>query len=107
MFVSVTRGIIQRVVPIDETDSSEIVVKITKRLRSSGLEWGSENEVVDKAIVGVARHCGAAHGAGELIVMARRKLGALVLTCAPRLDEWTALVKQPSVRDSAHCLLAS
>lgn len=109
----VTRGIIQRVVPVEDTDSSEIVVKVTKRLRSLS-DWGGENDTQDQddyspdlERVGVGRHCGAAHGAGELVVMARRKLGQLVLTCAPRLAEWTALVRQPSVRDSAHCLLSS
>ncbi|XP_014275845.1 meteorin-like protein [Halyomorpha halys] len=104
----VTRGIIQRVQPVDdETDLSEIVVKETKRLRSSGLEWGGENEVVDRTMVGVARHCGAAHGEGEMVIMARRKLGRLVLICAPRHSEWHAIVRQPAVRDAAHCLLAS
>lgn len=104
----VTRGIIQRVQPVeDEMDLSEIVVKETKRLRSSGLEWGGENEVVDRATVGVARHCGAAHGQGEVVIMARRKLGRLVLVCAPRQSEWHAIVRQPAVRDAAHCLLAS
>lgn len=105
---AVTRGIIQRVQPVDdETDLSEIVVKETKRLRSSGLEWGGENEVVDRTMVGVARHCGAAHGEGEMVIMARRKLGRLVLVCAPRHSEWHAIVRQPAVRDAAHCLLAS
>ncbi|KAF6201756.1 hypothetical protein GE061_004151 [Apolygus lucorum] len=105
----VTRGIIQRVEPIEDTDVSDIVVKVTKTLRR-WTSWGLndvEEEDLDKEVIQVGRHCGAQHGAGEMILMARRKLGQLVLRCAPRLQEWRDVIKEAQAKDSAHCVLTS
>lgn len=73
--------------------------------------WG-DNELESPAeeeegtvTVQMPRHCGAQHGGGEVVVMARRKLGRLVLRCAPRAEEWIQVVR--SMADSAHCLLSS
>ncbi|XP_024080523.1 meteorin-like protein [Cimex lectularius] len=105
----VVRGMIQRVEPIEDTDVSEITVKVTKTLRRWS-PWG-ENEVyddgADKEVVQVGRHCGAQHGGGEMVIMARRKLGQLVLSCAPRLSEWKDVVREANIMDSAHCVLSS
>ncbi|CAA9998869.1 unnamed protein product, partial [Nesidiocoris tenuis] len=104
----VTRGIIQRVEPIEDTDVSDIVVKVTKTLRRWPSTWDT-NEIEEaspgKEIVQVGRHCGAQHGAGEIVIMARRKLGQLVLRCAPRLQEWQDVIKEAIAKDSAHCVL--
>nr|ATU83001.1 secreted hypothetical protein [Pristhesancus plagipennis] len=118
----VTRGIIQRVEQIEDTDISEISVRVTNVLRRwnpPGDDNWNENDIssnnVDNEdyktgkteIVQVGKHCGAQHGAGELVIMARRKLGQLVLRCAPRLQEWRDILKEASIKDSAHCLLNS
>ncbi|XP_039290301.1 uncharacterized protein LOC120352676 [Nilaparvata lugens] len=55
----------------------------------------------------VPQHCGARHGAGEFVFMARRKLGDLVLRCAPRLEDWIDVVRSENAKGSAHCLLYS
>ncbi|CAA9998867.1 unnamed protein product, partial [Nesidiocoris tenuis] len=105
---SLRRGIIQRVEPIEDTDVSDIVVKVTKTLRRWPSTWDT-NEIEEaspgKEIVQVGRHCGAQHGAGEIVIMARRKLGQLVLRCAPRLQEWQDVIKEAIAKDSAHCVL--
>ncbi|XP_073976997.1 meteorin-like protein [Rhodnius prolixus] len=111
----VTRGIIQRVEQIEDTDVSDIYISVTKILR----RWNppsEENEILtdledyktgQTEVVQVGRHCGAQHGDGELVIMARRKLGQLVLRCAPRLSEWRDVIKEAAIKDSAHCLLNS
>ncbi|XP_063897126.1 meteorin-like protein [Helicoverpa armigera] len=57
------------------------------------------------AHVHVSSVCGAAAGAGEFLVMARRRLGRYSLVCAPRIDDWTELVKKRNADGTAHCLL--
>ncbi|KAL4709909.1 hypothetical protein ACJJTC_003872 [Scirpophaga incertulas] len=57
------------------------------------------------AHVHVASVCGAAAGAGEFLVMARRRLGRYALVCAPRLAQWAALAAARSADGSAHCML--
>lgn len=106
---------------------SEITVKVTQHLRhsSSGVagedsfdsEEYAENSVKrsggggndDDGVVylHVPIHCDARHGDGEFVFMARRKLGELALTCAPRLEDWADIVRTENHSGSAHCVLNS
>ncbi|RZF48800.1 hypothetical protein LSTR_LSTR003180 [Laodelphax striatellus] len=121
----VTRGIIRGVENIDDLKVSEINVKVTKHLRestpdeiSSVAEDLASNEIDrTQSSAGerhnvtlrlqVPQHCGARHGVGEFVFMARRKLGDLVLRCAPRLEDWIDVVRSENAKGSAHCLLYS
>ncbi|CAH2106539.1 unnamed protein product [Euphydryas editha] len=58
-----------------------------------------------QAHVHVAAACGAAAGAGEFLLMARRRLGRYALVCAPRLADWRALVRRRAADGAAHCEL--
>lgn len=66
-----------------------------------------DNTSGDHVTVHVAQHCGVAHGLGEFVFMARRKLGALTLQCAPRLEDWAMLVHKMNDEESALCVLRS
>jgi len=111
----VARGVVQRVEPVEETDVSKIFLKVGKVLRHSALEdneipsSSSSSPVEEKDVVPiqVGRHCGAQHGPGQVVLMARRKLGSLVLKCAAWASDWTAAVKEANAKDTAHCLLSS
>ncbi|XP_063234551.1 meteorin-like protein [Bacillus rossius redtenbacheri] len=123
----VARGIIQAVENDEALEVSRMTVKLTKLLRHStpdndpegGLALLDEerrgNSVEAAAAAGrdrrvrmhVASHCGARHGPGEFVLMARRKLGDLVLTCAPRLEDWAEVVSRTNRDGSAHCVLES
>lgn len=48
--------------------------------------------------------CNARHGPGEFMIMAKRRLGDLVLICAPKLETWKETVQEI---DSAPCVLTS
>jgi len=110
----VTRGIIRTVE--NQDDTSSVTVKVTKHLRhssetltSEGEEEEDENSVgeenknlIDLVVPG---HCGAKHGTGEFVFMARRKLGDLAITCAPRLEDWLEVVRSESNSGSANCVL--
>lgn len=70
---------------------------------SFDIDSGADHHVV----VHVAQHCGVTHGLGEFVFMARRKLGALTLQCAPRLEDWALLVHKMNDEESALCVLRS
>ncbi|KAL0892909.1 hypothetical protein ABMA27_014588 [Loxostege sticticalis] len=57
------------------------------------------------AHVHVSAVCGASAGAGEFLVMARRRLGRYSLVCAPRLHDWEELVARRNADGTSHCLL--
>lgn len=57
------------------------------------------------AHVHVSSVCGAAAGAGEFLVMARRRLGRYSLVCAPRVEDWVQLVERRNGDQTVHCLL--
>lgn len=48
--------------------------------------------------------CDARHGQGEFVIMAKKRLGDLTLSCAPRLEEWAEAVRE---MESAPCVLKS
>ncbi|XP_063534075.1 meteorin-like protein [Cydia strobilella] len=57
------------------------------------------------AHIHVSSVCGAEAGAGEFLVMARRRLGRYALVCAPRIQDWEELVERRTRDGSAHCSL--
>ncbi|KDR10831.1 hypothetical protein L798_14813, partial [Zootermopsis nevadensis] len=117
----VTRGIIRSIENRDELDAAQLTVKVTKLLRQStednmaptslSLDGESNNVVTDNSdgqvLLNVALHCGARHGTGEFVFMARRKLGDLALSCAPRLEDWVNVVRKINKEGTAHCVLKS
>lgn len=66
-----------------------------------------DNSLEPRLLVHVPRHCHAKRGFGEFVFMARKKLGELALTCAPRLEDWALLVGELNRDGSAHCILKS
>ncbi|XP_075231103.1 meteorin-like protein [Lycorma delicatula] len=113
----VTRGIIRSVETLEDLKVSELTVKVTKQLREStpgdDLEESVENNDIssldneEEIKLHVPEHCGARRGAGEFVFMGRRKLGDLVLRCAPRLEDWAEIVRSENAKGSAHCVLHS
>ncbi|KAI8435802.1 hypothetical protein MSG28_004028 [Choristoneura fumiferana] len=57
------------------------------------------------AHIHVSSVCGAEAGAGEFLVMARRRLGRYSLVCAPRIEDWQELVQRRTEDGSAYCML--
>jgi hypothetical protein len=118
--ITVTRGIIRSIENKDELDAAQLTVKVTKLLRQSTEDNmaltspsdGESNSVVmdssdEQVLLNVALHCGARHGTGEFVFMARRKLGDLALSCAPRLEDWVNIVRKINKEGTAHCVLKS
>lgn len=110
LFVTVTRGIIHGIENIDDLETTQMSIRITKLIRHTtedDLSFTTNSVDPDDIVVEVPQHCGVSHGTGEFVFMARRKLGALRLQCAPRLEEWASLVNTLSREDKAHCMLRS
>lgn len=116
----VTRGIIRSIENKDELEVSQLTIKVTKLLRrstedslsSTSTPDSESNSVVmggsdEQVFVNVALHCGVRHGTGEFVFMARRKLGDLALSCAPRLEDWISIVRKINKEGTAHCVLRS
>ncbi|XP_054282777.1 meteorin-like protein [Macrosteles quadrilineatus] len=114
----VTRGIIRSVENQEDLETSSVTVKVTKHLRhssstitSDGEEEEEENSIFPEkenlVQLSLPGHCGAKHGTGEFVFMARRKLGDLAITCAPRLEDWVEVVRTESLSGSANCVLNS
>lgn len=114
-FVPVTRGIIRGVENRDDLEVSQMTVRITKLIRhapeDSYTRELESNEISSdgdgEVVVQVPRHCGVTYGTGEFVFMARRKLGDLVMRCAPRLEEWAAVANLLTQEGRAHCVLRS
>lgn len=118
--ITVTRGIIRSIENKDELEVSQLTVKVTKLLRhstedslsSTSTPDSESNSVVasdsdEQVFVNVALHCGVRHGTGEFVFMARRKLGDMALSCAPRLEDWISVVRKINKEGTAHCVLRS
>ncbi|XP_045448931.1 meteorin-like protein [Melitaea cinxia] len=127
----VSRGIIIGSELHEEMDATRLTWHLTKLLRVTAPGTGGEtidiantsdiadiaNDVDDnyyrsgrarralRAHVHVSAACGAEAGAGEFLLMARRRLGRYALACAPRLRDWRALVRRRAADGSAHCQL--
>lgn len=103
-----TRGIIRGIDNLDDLETTQMSIHITKLIRHTTEDDLTTNSIdPDDIILEVPLHCGVSHGTGEFVFMARRKLGTLRLQCAPRLEEWASLVNTLSKEDKAHCVLRS
>ncbi|XP_076175269.1 meteorin [Ptiloglossa arizonensis] len=106
----VARGTVSAVQRQPNLEAAELVLGIIKILRL--IEENEGNNDVDVADsydrrnirVRVPTACDARHGQGEFVVMAKRRLGDLVLVCAPRLETWVKTVRE---LESAPCVLRS
>ncbi|XP_012546798.1 meteorin-like protein [Bombyx mandarina] len=131
----VSRGVIVGSEQREDLDTTQLTLRLTKLIRATAREneqdkIDQENDEyyrydVDNAIehkprrrhrarrkerslhahVHVSSTCGASAGAGEFLVMARRRLGRYSLVCAPRVDDWVQLVLKRNADGTAHCLL--
>ncbi|KAL3285042.1 hypothetical protein HHI36_019169 [Cryptolaemus montrouzieri] len=116
----VTRGIIHGVANHQTEELSHIYIKVTKLIRHTvednfAVEGETDNKIdnengdqpLKRITISVAQHCQVAHGVGEFVFMVRRKLGELILQCAPRLEDWTKLVSVLTEEGKTHCVLRS
>ncbi|CAH0579107.1 unnamed protein product [Chrysodeixis includens] len=131
----VSRGVIISSESREDLDTTQLTVRLTKLIRAtSGGETKDKPDLEDEddyyrydtdntlqhphrshkrrrsphslhAHVHVPAACGAAAGAGEFLVMARRRLGRYALVCAPRLDDWERVVAARDADGAAHCTL--
>ncbi|KAG6445869.1 meteorin-like protein [Manduca sexta] len=128
----VSRGVIVGSEQREDLDTTQLTLRLTKLIRATGSDTEPKDKTdenddyyryeVDNTVepargrrgrrarslhahVHVASACGAAAGAGEFLVMARRRLGRYALVCAPRLQDWVQLVERRNAEGTAHCLL--
>lgn len=73
-------------------------------LQENELDSGLETRATREVRIRVPTACDAHHGQGEFVIMAKKRLGDLTLSCAPRLDEWAQAVRE---MESAPCVLKS
>lgn len=52
-------------------------------------------------------HCATAHEPGEFVFMGRRRFEEMMVICAPRLNEWAAIVERLQSNGDAPCELSS
>lgn len=127
---SVTRGIIRGVENREDVDTTQMFIKITKLIRHVAEDdnylreiettnylnqnnvyyddFNMSNDIkINEIKLHVAKHCSVAHGLGEFVFMARRKLGDLTIQCAPRLEDWAVLVNRLTEEGKNHCVLKS
>lgn len=106
----VVRGTVSAVENRLNLEAAELVVTITKTLRRVEENEGSNDaDVVEShdrrnVRVRVSSACDARHGQGEFVIMAKRRLGDLILVCAPRLETWAITVRE---LETAPCVLRS
>jgi hypothetical protein len=113
--LTVARGRFTGTEEFDELKLTQLSIRVTKVLRSlpnDPTEEEEENvipapETAQKVTLTMGQQCGARDGDGEFVFMARRRLGDLTLTCAPRLEEWAVLSRKLNRLGSAHCVLLS
>lgn len=105
----VARGTVSAVEGRPELESAELFLRVTKMLRR--IDENEENEIdsgdsrITKEVrIRVPTICDARHGQGEFVIMAKKRLGDLALSCAPRLKEWAEAIRE---MESAPCLLRS
>lgn len=105
----VARGTISAVQKRPDLEAAELIVGITKTLRRIDDENDvvPDTDTVDRSniVVRVPTACDARHGQGEFVIMAKRRLGDLVLVCAPRLETWAKTVRELS--STPPCVLRS
>ncbi|XP_022830614.1 meteorin-like protein isoform X2 [Spodoptera litura] len=130
----VSRGVIVMSEPREDLDTTQLTLRVTKLIRAtSEAESKDKPDLEDDeyyrydvdntlertthrnhrrrkvrslhAHVHVSSVCGASAGAGEFLIMARRRLGRYSLVCAPRIEDWMELVKRRNADGTAYCLL--
>lgn len=52
-------------------------------------------------------HCATEHEDGEFVFMGRRRFEEMMVICAPRLQEWAAIIDRLNNSDNAPCILSS
>lgn len=52
-------------------------------------------------------HCATEHEDGEFVFMGRRRFEEMMIICAPRLQEWAAIVDLLNHSNNAPCILSS
>jgi len=93
----------------DDADSSVVRVGVSKWLRRADGVYNRlpgeqrSGQPAPTVNLAVARHCGARHGDGEFVLMARKRLGRLALGCAARLEDWVTAVV--GANHNASCVL--
>ncbi|EFN68143.1 Meteorin [Camponotus floridanus] len=104
----VARGTITAVEEQIYLDTAELVLNVNKILRHVQETENNENTNITASKknirVRVPLMCKARHGPGEFIIMAKRRLGDLVLICAPTLETWKETIQEI---DNAPCVLTS
>ncbi|XP_076756869.1 meteorin [Xylocopa sonorina] len=106
----VARGTVSAVQKQPSLEAAELMLRVTKTLRRiEENENNNEADVMDShnrrnVRVRVPTACDARHGQGEFVIMAKRRLGDLVLVCAPRLETWVKTVRE---LETAPCVLRS
>ncbi|XP_029041934.2 meteorin-like protein [Osmia bicornis bicornis] len=106
----VARGTVSAVQKQPSLEAAELVLGVTKILRRIEENEGSNDADISESYdrrnvrVRVPTACDARHGQGEFVIMAKRRLGDLVLVCAPRLETWVKAVHE---LDTAPCVLRS
>ncbi|OAD60689.1 Meteorin-like protein [Eufriesea mexicana] len=106
----IARGTVSAVQRQPNLEAAELVLGITKILRR--IEENENNNDADSidshdrrnVRVRVPTACDARHGQGEFVIMAKRRLGDLVLVCAPRIETWAKTVRE---LETAPCVLRS
>ncbi|XP_033197747.1 meteorin-like protein [Bombus vosnesenskii] len=106
----IARGTVSAVQRRPNLEAAELVLRVTKILRR--IEENESNNDADptdshdrkNVRVRVPTACDARHGQGEFVIMAKRRLGDLVLVCAPRIETWAKTVRE---LETAPCVLQS
>ncbi|XP_072932098.1 meteorin-like isoform X2 [Epargyreus clarus] len=125
----VSRGVFIGSEQREDLDTTQLTLRLTKLIRATGTDNEHTEDSLDDvddeyyrydtdnsieavragrgllAHVQVPAACGAAAGAGEFLVMARRRLGRLALLCAPRAELWRDLALRRTADGTAHCTL--
>lgn len=110
----VARGTVTAVQRQPNLEAAELLLRVTNILRriEENESSGDAADLVDRTDgrnrgnvrVRVPIACDARHGQGEFVIMAKRRLGDLVLVCAPRLETWVKTVRE---LETAPCVLRS
>nr|XP_033335733.1 meteorin-like protein isoform X1 [Megalopta genalis] len=106
----VARGTVSAVQNQLNLEAAELILTITKTLhRVEETEGNNDENIVEfhdrrNVRVRVPSACDARHGQGEFVIMAKRRLGDLILVCAPRLETWAITVRE---LETAPCVLRS
>lgn len=105
----IARGTVSAVQKQPNLEAAELILRVTKILRRIEENENNDADTSDfhdhrNIHIRVSAACDARHGQGEFVIMAKRRLGDLVLVCAPRIETWAKTVRE---LESAPCVLRS